>query len=147
MHGNASIASTWRRPVLMPLAELLAPTPATDFLAGYYLKLPFASRGGCRHLTRLGDWPAVERLLADPAADARASRHGQLWDGGPLGAPGLARELLAQGYTLGVRHAERNDPGLAGLAAGFRDDFLAPIDIHLYCTPAREAGLGWHYDA
>src|SRR5262249_27039897 len=55
--------------------------------------------------------------------------------------------LLAEGCTLGIRHAEKHDPGLARLAEGFRRDFASPVDVHLYCTPAGRPGFGWHYDA
>src|SRR5947209_3055839 len=27
------------------------------------------------------------------------------------------------------------------------EHFLAPIDVHVYCTPAGQPGFGWHYDA
>jgi ribosomal protein L16 Arg81 hydroxylase len=58
-----------------------------------------------------------------------------------------ARELHASGGTLVIRNSERHHPALAQLAAGFRQDFHAPVDIHIYCTPAGESGFGWHYDA
>ena len=61
--------------------------------------------------------------------------------------PGEARSLLAAGYTLGIRHAQKHDPGLTGLAEDFRKAFAAPVDVHLYCTPAGQPGFGWHYDA
>jgi ribosomal protein L16 Arg81 hydroxylase len=55
--------------------------------------------------------------------------------------------VLVAGYTVGIRHAERHDPSLAALAEDFRQAFAAPIDVHLYCTPANHRGFGWHYDA
>ena len=30
---------------------------------------------------------------------------------------------------------------------GIGRDFAAPVDVHLYCTPAGQPGFGWHYDA
>ena len=131
----------------MAIEELLGPVPLSEFVEGHYLKLPFARSGGCLHLRHLGEWRLIERVLSSAEADARASRGGRLWEGGRVTSAGQARELLADGYTLGVRHAENHDAGLAELAAGFRRDFLAPVDVHLYVTPAGRPGLGWHYDA
>jgi ribosomal protein L16 Arg81 hydroxylase len=59
----------------------------------------------------------------------------------------LGQQALAEGYTLCIRHADRHDPALAELAAAFQADFLAPIDVHVYCTPAEKPGFSWHYDA
>jgi ribosomal protein L16 Arg81 hydroxylase len=58
-----------------------------------------------------------------------------------------ALQLVEQGYTLLVRHAERHDPRLAHLAAEFQAAFAAPVNIHMYCTPGGQYGFGWHYDA
>lgn len=131
----------------MAIERLLGEVPLAAFVEGHYLKLPFARAGGCAHLLGLGGWALAERLLASGEADARASRDGALWEGGRVASAAQARQLLADGYTFAVRHAERHDPALAGLAEGFRRDFLAPVDVHLYATPAGRPGLGWHYDA
>ncbi|MBY0231488.1 MAG: cupin domain-containing protein, partial [Gemmataceae bacterium] len=131
----------------MALARLLGETSVPGFLEDHWLKQPLARAGGCLRLSSLGSWEALERLLARPEADSRASRHGALWEGGRVASGDAARALLAEGWTIGVRHAERHDEGLATLAASFREEFRAPIDVHLYCTPARQPGLGWHYDA
>src|SRR4051794_33352752 len=130
----------------MEIEELLAPIPTAAFVEGHYLKTPFARAGGCRHLCGLAG-SLLGRVLSSGEADARASRDGRLWDGGRVGSFALACELLAGGHTVGVRHAERHDPDLERLAAGFRADFLAPVDVHLYVTPAGCPGFGWHYDA
>jgi ribosomal protein L16 Arg81 hydroxylase len=121
--------------------------PRDIFIEQYYLKLPFSLAGGCRHLLHLGEWSLVERILGQPGVDVLAGREGRPWEGKLPPAPEEARSLLAAGYTLGIRHAEKHDPGLAELAAGFGEDFAAPIDVHLYCTPAGQPGFGWHYDA
>jgi ribosomal protein L16 Arg81 hydroxylase len=57
------------------------------------------------------------------------------------------RQLVAEGWTLLVRHAEKHAPELAELAAGFAADFHAPVNIHFYATPGGNWGFGWHYDA
>jgi 50S ribosomal protein L16 3-hydroxylase len=117
------------------------------FMEEHFLRLPFSLPGGCRHLLPLGSWAMVERILACPGVDLLAGREGRSWEGQPPVSSADARDLLAAGYTLRVRHAERHDQNLAALAEGFRQDFQAPIDVHLYCTPAGCPGFGWHYDA
>ncbi len=79
--------------------------------------------------------------------DLMLARQGQLWPGAGQPSFDQVRELNAQGYTLVIRHAERHDPRLAELADGFRRDFAAPVNIHLYSTPENQFGFGWHYDA
>ena len=53
---------------------------------------------------------------------------------------------MGEGYTLCIRHAERHHAGLATVAHDFAEELSAPIDIHIYCTPANSPGLSWHYD-
>ena len=127
----------------MILQRLLGDVPAGEFLERHFLKLPFTRAGGCHDLTPLGTRAMVEGLMASPGADVLVGRAGE-----PGRTPDRALpELLEQGYTVGVRHAERHHPELAALAEGFRDDFAAPVDVHVYCTPAQQPGFGWHYDA
>jgi len=45
-----------------------------------------------------------------------------------------------------IRNAERHDAELARLARGFHQDFLAEVNVHVYCTPPQRSGFGWHYD-
>jgi ribosomal protein L16 Arg81 hydroxylase len=131
----------------MILDRLLGDMPAGQFLDEYYLRLPYSRAGGYREWTVLGSWQVIERILAQPGVDAIVGRLGKQWEGeGPPSAE-TARRLAAEGYTLGIRHAQRHDAGLAELAAEFRAALAAPIDVHLYCTPAGQPGFGWHYDA
>jgi ribosomal protein L16 Arg81 hydroxylase len=128
------------------LQELLGDIPAASFLDQQYLKLPFARNAGLNSWSRLADWSAVERLLRHPDADVIVGREGERWPGG-ASQPEQMREILAEGYTIGLRHVDRYDAGLRNLADRFHEAFAAPIDVHLYCTPANQAGFGWHYDA
>ncbi len=129
------------------LESMLGNVPVTRFLNEYFLRLPFAMPGGCASLVHLGSPDRVALLVARAGADLVAGRQGTPWTGPtPTDAAGV-RALLAAGHTLGVRHAERHDPDIAALAASFHDDFAAPIDVHVYCTPAGQPGFGWHYDA
>ncbi len=131
----------------MALRELLGDVPLAQFVNEYFLRLPFSRPGGCRHVVPLADWPAVAAILGQPGVDVLVGREGRPWDGAAPPSPEQARALLAEGYTVGIRHAERHSPGLAALAKGFEEDFLAPVDVHVYCTAAGQPGFGWHYDA
>src|SRR5690242_14328668 len=103
----------------MALEQLLGDVPRAVFVEQHFFKTPFSRAGGCRHLTHLADWPAVEAILARPGVDVLVGREGKRWEGPGPPSPAEARALVAEGYTLGIRHAERHDPGLAELAAGF----------------------------
>ena len=131
----------------MILQELLGNVPAAQFLAEHYLKLPFSLPGGCRNLQAVVDHAAIERILAQPEADVLVGRQdSHLVDRRPRNLQEV-RAALAEGYMIGIRHAEKHDPGLGELAARFSAEFLGPTDIHLYWSPAESPGFGWHYDA
>ena len=131
----------------MVLKQLLGSVSPAAFMQEHFLRLPFALAGGCAHLAACGDWPVVERALSSPEADVIVGSAEQRFDGKTPTSLDEARQLLAQGLTVGIRHAEKHDDSLAELAGSFAADFAAPIDIHLYCTPAGKPGFGWHYDA
>ena len=131
----------------MVLEQLLGSVSTAVFMQEHFLRLPFALAGGCSHLVDCGDWPVVERVLASPGADVIVGSAEQRYAGPLPTSLEAARCLLADGLTVGIRHAEKHDESLARLAGDFAADFLAPIDIHLYCTPAGRPGFGWHYDA
>ena len=131
----------------MILDQLLGDFPRFHFLDHYYLKHPLARPGGCTHLTEVPGWSFVEHLLAQPGVDFLAARPEKVWEGGIVPTLAQARQLLTEGYTLRFRAAERHHPALLALAQDFQQAFAAPVDIHLYCTPAKNPGLNWHFDA
>jgi ribosomal protein L16 Arg81 hydroxylase len=131
----------------MALTRLLGEIPPSQFLERHFLKLPFARPGGCRELLPPVTWKTIENILGQPNVDVLAGREGQPWTGPAPTSPAEARKAFEAGYTIGIRHAEKHDPALKELADDFHRDFLAPIDVHLYCTPAGCPGFGWHYDA
>jgi 50S ribosomal protein L16 3-hydroxylase len=141
----------------MSLDRILGDLPKTSFIEDFYLRQPFSRPGAAKELCELGSWETVRTILAVksrtecqsvlPEVDLMLVRQGQLWQGAGVPDYDEVRRLHAEGYTLVVRHAERHDARLAELADGFRRDFLAPVNIHLYCTPAGQFGFGWHYDA
>lgn len=131
----------------MALDQLANEEARRVFLNDHYLKLPFSQAGGCRGMTGMGTWETLATIFAAEASDVLIVREGRRWEGAEQPTFDEARRLFDEGYTLLVRHAERHHPQLAGLAASFQADFCAPVDIHLYFTPAEQFGFGWHYDA
>jgi 50S ribosomal protein L16 3-hydroxylase len=131
----------------MILDQLLGTVSRSVFMQEYYLKLPYSLPGGCQHLTDLASWPVVGEMLTRSQPDLLIGREGQPYEGPRPALVEEARALLAQGYTLGIRHAEKYHAPLADLAGAFQRAFAAPVDIHLYCTPPGQPGFGWHYDA
>src|ERR1043166_6779919 len=144
----------------MSLDRILGDLPKRRFVEDFYLRQPFSRPGAAEALCELGSWETIRAMLAgerrtdcqslvpeQPPVDLMLARQGRPWEG--TGTPDYdeIRRLHAEGYTLVVRHAERHDPRLAELAGGFRRDFLAPVNVHLYATPADQFGFGWHYDA
>lgn len=127
--------------------RLLLPGDARHtFLEQYYLRLPYASPGGCEPLRDLGSWRTIDDILADPQADVIVGRGGRQIDARPTLAA-QAQALLADGLTVGIRHADRHDLRLAKLASSLARELLAPVDVHIYATPADQPGFSWHYDA
>jgi ribosomal protein L16 Arg81 hydroxylase len=97
-------------------------------------------------LSKRSGWELIAQSLNSADADVMVVQAGRRWEESRNPAYGEARELHAQGYTLLVRHAERHDAELANIAMGFANDFLGPVDVHLYATPKESFGFGWHYD-
>ncbi|WP_254510638.1 JmjC domain-containing protein [Anatilimnocola floriformis] len=129
------------------LQQLLGSLPAATFLAENMFRSPFALAGGCRNVVEWDVAATCERLLPQPELDLLVTREGLPWPGAAVNSAEVGRTALADGYTLCIRHADRHDPLLAKIAADFQAAFLAPIDVHVYCTPAERPGFGWHYDA
>jgi ribosomal protein L16 Arg81 hydroxylase len=138
----------YRSEELLPgnLEMLLAPLGAVQFVERYYHQLPIAVPFAAAHIIPLASEKTVEALGAHSQAQVQLSRKGEFWPGGDRPTADELRQALADGWTLFFRHAERYDERLAALASEFRSSFQAPIDIHLFCTPAGSEGFGWHYD-
>jgi ribosomal protein L16 Arg81 hydroxylase len=128
------------------LARLLGDFPASRFLEEFYFRLPFPRPGGVAGVAPPIGWDLVRRILESPNPDVLMASRGQ---------PSVIachptfesyKEQYDRGFTIAIRNAQRHDADLARLADEFHQDFLAPVNIHLYCTPAGEHGFGWHYD-
>jgi ribosomal protein L16 Arg81 hydroxylase len=128
------------------IERLLGDLSPRKFLEQHYTRLPASRPGGAAGLTSFPGWPAVDAILASKDVDAFLAREGAMWEGGRLPAADEVRRLFAEGYTLVIRSAEKHDAELARLADGFREDFAAPVNVHVYCTPPSRSGFSWHYD-
>jgi 50S ribosomal protein L16 3-hydroxylase len=131
----------------MNLQAWLGERSKADFLEQYYYRQPFSGKCGSPETVALGSWPVLEQVLASPEADTLVVRRNEQRAGDAPHSIADAQALLAEGFTLLVRHAERHHPGLAELAATFAREFAAPVDIHAYITPGEQYGFSWHYDA
>lgn len=135
-----------KRPEFL-LPALLKDFPVERFLDEYYLKQPYAQVGGCDQIIpRFGRGDLLQ-MMSHPEADFLAGQGGTQWPGAvPTTLDGL-EELLAKGFTVGLRHAHRHHPDLDAIARCFRRELAGRVDIHVYCTPRAAPGFGWHYDA
>lgn len=131
----------------MILDRLLGNGSRQSFLDDFFLRLPFSMPGTAAEMAGLATWDRLEAILARPEADAMVVRQGRRHDPGETPSGKEYRTLHESGHTILVRHAERNDAALADLAREFEEEFRAPVDLHIYCTPGEEYGFGWHYDA
>jgi len=131
----------------MDLQTLLGECPVQRFVADYFQRLPYSAAGLAAPLCPLGTWEAMTALLDNSEADVLVCRRNERHEGPRPRSATEARRLVDDGFTLLVRHAERQDERLARLAAAFEADFAAAVNIHFYCTPAGQYGFGWHYDA
>ncbi|MDA7978466.1 MAG: cupin domain-containing protein [Pirellulales bacterium] len=131
----------------MTISCILAEITPAEFTRDYYYKQPFSQRGTATGLRELGSWKAVEEILAEDDADFFLARQGARWEGKRQPDYSQVRRLHDEGYTLVIRHAEHQHAGLRELATGFEADFRAPVNVHVYCTPAESFGFAWHYDA
>lgn len=128
------------------IEQLLGDLAVREFLDRTYTRLPHTRAGGTAGFTSFDGWPAIERILAQKDVDGFLAREGVMWEGGKLPPFGEVRPLFDQGHTLVIRNAEKHDAELARLADGFRRDFAAEVNVHVYATPPQKSGFGWHYD-
>jgi ribosomal protein L16 Arg81 hydroxylase len=126
---------------------LLGDASPSAFLEQHYLKFPLAHGGGAAQFAPLGSWRTVEAILDAPDVDVMVVRQGTLIKTDAILTYDQARAHHASGCTLVIRNSQRHHVQLQELANGFQQTFRAPVDIHIYCTPAGQSGFGWHYDA
>jgi 50S ribosomal protein L16 3-hydroxylase len=129
------------------LQALLGDFPIQRFVAEFFQRLPYSSVGNARPLSDVANWNLLTKIIAQQNADLLVCKRNEQHAGESPRTDEKARNLVAEGFTLLVRHAEQHDERLAGMAAAFARDFAAPVNIHMYCTPGGQYGFGWHYDA
>jgi ribosomal protein L16 Arg81 hydroxylase len=129
------------------IEDLFGDLSLRGFVEGYFQKLPIAMPGKAGGLARSANRQTAERIVRDENADLLIVRQGVQRPAEPGLTLERARELLDEGFTLVVRHAERHDPALAAGAAEFRRALAEEVNVHLYWTPTNQHGFGWHYDA
>jgi ribosomal protein L16 Arg81 hydroxylase len=131
----------------MKTEELFGEIGLERFIADYLHRLPLALPDVGRSIQNHGTWSCLAALLSAPDVDVLVVRQGQLHD---VPAPvdlASAQALCALGCTIVVRHAERLNVNLAQIATSFGETFQAPVNVHMYATPAGCHGFSWHYDA
>lgn len=128
------------------IERLLGDLPPQKFLRDFYTRLPHSRPGGAAGFTSFSGWTSVLAILGAKEVDAFLAREGQMWEAGRCPTADETRREFARGHTLVIRSAEKHDAELERIAAGFRKDFAAPVNVHVYCTPAGQSGFGWHYD-
>jgi len=126
---------------------LLGDVPIQRFVAEHYQRLPYSAAGSAKSFCELGSWRLLINILRQEQADILVCRRNEQSAGPQPRTEEEAQRLVADGYTLLVRHAERHEERLAEVACAFAHDFAAPVNIHMYCTPGGQFGFGWHYDA
>lgn len=129
------------------LAEWVAPVDVAQFLATHLGKSPTAGAGTAAGATALLDWATLDRVLAsDQPLDILTVARGRLVDApAPRSAADVER-LMRDGVSTVVRGSERNDAGLARLAASFGATLPGEVHVQLYATPGGTNSYGWHFD-
>jgi len=131
----------------MNIETLLGGIPKTKFVQEYFHRLSFSLAGAARSVCQLGSWKVLGEILGQDGVDVMVVRDGQQYAGPDPTTVGAANALSSEGYTILLRHAEKHNEELEALATAFKDNFHAPVNIHIYATPPGKHGFSWHYDA
>ena len=114
-----------------------------EFRARFLRIAPAAQPGTALAARSLFDWRVLDRVLR-ASADVLVVSRGELLSRPPPRTLHELADYLVEGIGLCIRHAERHDAGLAGVAAAFAP--LGAAHVQLFVTPAGTHGFGWHYD-
>jgi ribosomal protein L16 Arg81 hydroxylase len=125
----------------------LGALPIETFRATYLQRQPLAQPLTATSALSVLDWDALGRVLAatDPPPDVLVVARGALL---PWPAPRDLVELRAYmrlGIGLAMRHTQRCDDGLRGVAAEFERE-LGAAQVQIFATPGGTHGFSWHYD-
>jgi 50S ribosomal protein L16 3-hydroxylase len=125
------------------LADWLAPVSLDEFCARSLRTAPDARPATARAARALLDWEVLDRVLRT-ADDVLVVSRGQLLPVPPPRSLAELRGYFAAGIGLCIRHGERRDAALAGVATAFGE--LGAAQVQLFVTPGGTHGFGWHYD-
>lgn len=125
------------------LADWLGPASLDEFCARSLRAAPEAHPATALAACALLDWKVLDGVLRT-ADDVLVVSRGQLLAVPAPRSLAELRDYLAAGIGLCVRHSERHDRGLAGVATAF--DELGSAQVQLFVTPGGTHGFGWHYD-
>ncbi|MDX1964005.1 MAG: cupin domain-containing protein [Pirellulales bacterium] len=128
----------------MDLSTIFGKTSLPGFTAEYLHRLPYTApqAADLSRLPRLADFfimaqtPQVEVLADSQAGFIQKYFTSEI----------EIQNLLDQGGTLVIRHAEQHDDRLSELAKCFEKYFGGAVDIQLFATTRHLEGLNWHYD-
>ena len=150
------------------LAELLGPVSVDDFLARHWDRAPLVVRGrdagGTERFSSVLSFDAYDRIIAETGLRSptfRVAREGQHVQPETWGVPALswgtgsvrafARpermfDLLRDGWTVVLEHADRTCASVAGISRMLRQTFAADCFVHTFLTPPGSRAFPPHYD-
>jgi hypothetical protein len=127
------------------LHEWLGATSVDEFVHEHFHRAPLAVASRAEPSVPLLGWSNLRTVL-EHAPDVLVVARGDLLPVPPPRSLGALRQLMRRGIGVVVRHAERQDVGLAALATSFVAELPGEIQVQLYVTPSGTHGLGWHWD-
>lgn len=133
---------------MMTLSDWLTSIAPEQFLEEHFQKAPHAEPGSARSAIPLMTWDKVAALVSSPSRpDLIVAKEGRFLSGMDPSSADEARTLFEGGCSIVMRNLERHDDALRGLAASFRGSLLeGEVQVHVFATPVRALGFGWHYD-
>lgn len=128
------------------LKKVLGQMSLENFLEKHLYQLPISVAGGAEAYCHYLNWKVIKEIFESKKSMLRIVKEGKMVkDDAPLDFQ--ASEIyFKNGHTLVIKNSEKSHPLLAQMAEAFSSFFYAPVDIQLFCTPAKTFGFGWHYD-
>jgi 50S ribosomal protein L16 3-hydroxylase len=129
------------------LAEWLAPVDLETFRETHLQRQPLARPGSASNAIPLFGWHTIDEVLrSERPLDVLTVAGGRLVDTPRPRSVDDVRRLMGLGVSVVVRASERNDAGIAALAASFAEALPGEVHVQLYVTPGGTNSYGWHYD-
>ncbi len=128
------------------LDQWLSRMSVSSFTRDYLRTQPYASPSSASCARRIFGWNTLDQLLTRNPPDVLVVARGKLLEPPTPKSLGEALDLLASGFGLVIRRAEKFDDGVAGLAVSVTQHIPGEVHVQLIVTPAGTYGFGWHYD-